>query len=278
MKHLTKKLLVTIAIIFSFLSLTTVFTSPTHAREVIGDDPSEAVVVPPTGSTTTTNSSGLGSCRPFLGMTSWDCGINPDPQGEDELKENIWTIAANIFVDIGIIATYLAIGYIIYGGYLYMTSSGDVSKAMTGKKTLTRAFIGLAIVMLANIILNTIRIVLLGNNSSIQSCNPAVSACANPGDLVKSLIDWFIGIAGIVATVFVVIGGVGYMTSQGDPGKLQKAKTTILYALIGLIIVALSRLIITFVYNALNENSDFEDYGTSLIIQKTVDITKSSNS
>ena len=55
------------------------------------------------------------------------------------------------------------------------------------------------------------------------------------------------GIAGIVSAVFLVYGAIQYITSAGDPGKLKKAKETILYSLIGLAIVALATVIIAFV-------------------------------
>lgn len=237
MKNTFKKILITIITFFS-VAFTGSVTSPqpVHAAD------------------------GLGSCRDFLGMTSWDCGIDPNANSQDDLSNNIWTIAFNVFVDIGILATYLIIAYVIYGGYLYMFSSGDPGKAMAGKKTLTNAFIGLAIVMLANIILSTIRTVLIGN-SSFQDC--AITECVDPSALVNQLINWFIGVSGFVAVIFVVVGGVGYMTSRGDPGRLQKAKSTILYALIGLIIVALSWAITTFVYNIIKNNSDYDEFSTS---------------
>jgi multisubunit Na+/H+ antiporter MnhB subunit len=45
----------------------------------------------------------------------------------------------------------------------------------------------------------------------------------------------------------VIVGGVFYMLSQGDPGKVARAKNTILYALIGLIVSLLSFAIVNFV-------------------------------
>ena len=52
----------------------------------------------------------------------------------------------------------------------------------------------------------------------------------------------------------VVIGGVSYATSQGDPGRLKKAKDTILYGIIGLVIVLMAFAITNFVLNALANN------------------------
>lgn len=64
---------------------------------------------------------------------------------------------------------------------------------------------------------------------------------------VVNIIYSVIGIAGLIAIVFVVVGGVQYMTSSGDPGKVKKAKDTILYSIIGLIVCTLAFAIVNFV-------------------------------
>lgn len=64
---------------------------------------------------------------------------------------------------------------------------------------------------------------------------------------VVAIINGIITVLGIVAVVVVIIGGIRYMTSAGDAGKVKTAKDTILYGLIGLAIVALSFAIVNFV-------------------------------
>ncbi len=64
---------------------------------------------------------------------------------------------------------------------------------------------------------------------------------------VVNIVNVVIGLIGIVAVVVIIIGGVHYMTANGDPGKIKKAKETILYGVIGLIIVILSAAIVNFV-------------------------------
>lgn len=210
------------------------------------------------------------SCRNFAGLTSWDCNVVEIDGGsggsqakQDQLVNNIWIIASNVFADISVIAAYLVLGFVIYGGYLYIFSNGDVGKVANGKKTLTHAFIGLAIVMLSNVILNAIRVALVGNNAALSDC--VSSECISASGLITNTVQWFIGIGGVVAAIFVVIGGIGYTTSAGDPGKLQKAKTTILYALIGLAIVGLAEVITAFVTNAIRNAEN-----TSLINNITI--------
>lgn len=246
MKKLLQKFLITIAIILSFATVGTIVTTqPTYADSA--------------------NGAGF-SCRYLLGMTSWDCGLKDNPETQDELVANVVKIASNVLLDLGIISAYLILAFVIYGGYLYMFSSGDPAKAANSRKVLTRAFIGLAIVLLANVILNTIRFALIRNTSFADvTAENAISA----DELFINGINWVIAIAGIVAIIFVIVGAVGYMTSTGDAGKLQKAKNTILYALIGLVVVGLAAVITAFVSNLIrNAGSSEGGYINQTIIAK----------
>ncbi len=73
---------------------------------------------------------------------------------------------------------------------------------------------------------------------------------ADPAKLtgnVTTIINYIIGALGIIAVIVIIIGGVGYMTSSGDAGKVKKAKDTILYGIIGLVICALAFAIVNWV-------------------------------
>jgi hypothetical protein len=47
----------------------------------------------------------------------------------------------------------------------------------------------------------------------------------------------------------IIYGGFRYITSGGDSGRVGNAKNTLIYAIIGLVIVALAQLIVHFVLN-----------------------------
>ena len=64
---------------------------------------------------------------------------------------------------------------------------------------------------------------------------------------ITSIINYVIAVLGLVCVIVLIIGGVNYMTSSGDAGKVKKAKDTILYAIIGLIICVLAFAIVNFV-------------------------------
>ena len=190
---------------------------------------------------------GRSACPTFLGMTSWDCGV--DIHDEESLKSGVATIALNVLTDITVLAAYLVIGYVIYGGYQYIFAAGDPSKVATGKKALYHAFMGLAIVMSAHVIMSAIRMALIGNNAMQTSYLETVDA----NQVFLNSLQWVIAISGLVAAIFVVYGGISYVTSSGDANKLQKAKQMITYALIGLAIVALAEVITAFVSNMIRE-------------------------
>lgn len=250
-----RKFTILLSLIVAFFSCL-IITTPTFAEdcnkyEKDTTDYRDCIGANPTNTTDPADSGGdtvdatfNGDClRSFLGLTSWDCGVTISD--EETLKNGIWQIAANVSINITIVAAYLVLGYVIYGGYQYIFSAGDPNKVTSSKKTLSHAFIGLAIVMAAFIIMSSIRIALLGANNQFSNCTS--KTCVDPNSLITNAVQWVIGIAGAVAAIFIVYGGISYTTSAGDPNKLTKAKQIILYALIGMAIVALAEIITAFV-------------------------------
>ncbi len=64
---------------------------------------------------------------------------------------------------------------------------------------------------------------------------------------VGTVINVLFYVAGAVAIIIMIIGGIRYITSTGDGKRIQASKDTILYAIAGLIIVILARAIVGFV-------------------------------
>ena len=56
-------------------------------------------------------------------------------------------------------------------------------------------------------------------------------------NFIKSIIQVLVTLAGLVSAGFFVWGGVGYITSSGNPETLERSKRTILYSGVGLAIV-----------------------------------------
>jgi len=66
-------------------------------------------------------------------------------------------------------------------------------------------------------------------------------------DAIKKVVNIFSAIIGIVAVIMIIYGGFKYISSGGDSGNVTSAKNTIIYAVIGLIIVAMAQFIVQFV-------------------------------
>ena len=80
-----------------------------------------------------------------------------------------------------------------------------------------------------------------------ETCDPQGNADQKINNLLEDIINIFSLIVGVVAVIMVIIGGLQYITSGGDSGKITTAKNTILYAVIGLVVVALAQFIVRFV-------------------------------
>mgnify|MGYP006969189435 CR=1 FL=1 len=66
-------------------------------------------------------------------------------------------------------------------------------------------------------------------------------------DNVNAILNTIIGLLGLLCVVVIIIGGVNYMTSSGDAGKVKKAKDTILYGILGLVVCVLAFALVNFV-------------------------------
>ena len=76
---------------------------------------------------------------------------------------------------------------------------------------------------------------------------------------VVSILSIIVGIASVIA---VIIGGLFYITSAGDPQKLTRARNTIIYAVIGIAVAAVSQLIILFVLDRVASSDAVDDTQT----------------
>lgn len=66
-------------------------------------------------------------------------------------------------------------------------------------------------------------------------------------NIITTVVNIFSAIVGIVSVIMIIYGGFKYITSGGDSSKVTEAKNTIIYAVIGLVVVALAQFIVQFV-------------------------------
>ena len=74
----------------------------------------------------------------------------------------------------------------------------------------------------------------------------------NIEDVISISLDIMTVMVGALAVMFIVIAAIKYIVSGGDKEKVENAKNTLLYAIIGLVVAISSRIIIGIVLRALN--------------------------
>lgn len=68
----------------------------------------------------------------------------------------------------------------------------------------------------------------------LQANNPQLSP------LIVQIINFFLGFVGLIAFLMFVYGGFRYLASAGDAEATKKGKQTIMYAVIGVVVIAIS--------------------------------------
>lgn len=69
---------------------------------------------------------------------------------------------------------------------------------------------------------------------------------------IRTIINVLLIFASLVAVIMIIYGGVRYIISRGDEDEAAAAKNTILYAVIGLIVIGLSAAIVNFVIGSIS--------------------------
>lgn len=96
------------------------------------------------------------------------------------------------------------------------------------------------------------------NPSQCQSNNgkgDTVSCQKKVNHMVGTVINILSMAVGIVAVIMIIYGGFRYVTSGGDSNQLGTAKNTIIYAIVGLVIVGLAQFIVKFVLGKATNSS-----------------------
>lgn len=74
------------------------------------------------------------------------------------------------------------------------------------------------------------------------------------GGIFQTVTNVLLFLIGAVAVIMLIIGGFQYVISGGDSSKVESAKNTILYAIIGLVVAILAFAAVDFVLSTLDQN------------------------
>jgi hypothetical protein len=89
--------------------------------------------------------------------------------------------------------------------------------------------------------------ILLSAGLLVALASPAFAAGGAPtlSGVISNLTTWIVGILAGVATLFLTIGGLRYLTAGGDPGQVEKAKIALKSAAIGYALAILAPLLVS---------------------------------
>lgn len=85
------------------------------------------------------------------------------------------------------------------------------------------------------------------DKNGVQSCKITTEFPNVIVLVVFAVIEILLRIVGILAVIFVIYGGFQYLTSTGEPDKAKAGRTTIINALVGLMIAMLATVIVNIV-------------------------------
>lgn len=83
-----------------------------------------------------------------------------------------------------------------------------------------------------------------------DSCKQGTGVSLNSG--LKSALTLLSIIAGIIAVIMIMLAGLRFITSEGDSQKVSQAKNAMIYAAIGIVVVALAQLIVRFILGSVS--------------------------
>ena len=84
----------------------------------------------------------------------------------------------------------------------------------------------------------------LGSNAG---CTANANGSVSIDSIVKAVITILSAVVGIVSVIMIMVGGFRYVTSGGEASAVKSAKSTITYAIVGLVIVAFAQIIVKYV-------------------------------
>ena len=188
----------------------------------------------------------------FLGIfPPWNRGLVDPRQDCDDISfidpdvklDKTKTIITNVTSILLRLAGLAAVIGLIVSGFKYATSSGNPQKVSGAQKSLINALSGLALAVAATLIVESIHNRLTGDvpGGVLPKAEPAVT----------DIIGFVMLLIGLVSLLMIVIQGMRYALSRGNPEKVAQAKNGIIYSLVGVVISVTSWSMVQFVLGKL---------------------------
>lgn len=73
-------------------------------------------------------------------------------------------------------------------------------------------------------------------------------------DVIANIINVLLFVVGVTAVIMLIVGGIRYITSGGSQENVTKAKNTIIYAIVGIVVAVVAYALVNFVVTRLTAN------------------------
>ncbi len=180
------------------------------------------------------------------GILPWhyylDCEAGGDGLSQDIEINHLWLIALAIFESLLFVGGIMSVIFIIWGGVKYITSQGSPDGTANARKTIINALAGLVITISASVVIAFLINMLSGGNLN-QTNELNVPNVAANDSFIERLLDFVYATVAVVSLIFILIGSIKFATSTGEPQKASSARNTMIYAIVGLVIVLAASII-----------------------------------
>lgn len=171
------------------------------------------------------------------------CGSGKIELERNNLAKTFAIIALNCADIIVSVAGIVAIGAIIWSGFMYILAKGDVGKIAAAKTALSQAIIGLIVAVSASSIAS-IAVGVMGDDGSTTGL-----PSGEISDVLAKILEAVYKIGGLLAVCMIIFSSFQYYGANGDPGKVATATKTIIYSLVGLAVMIAAYAITSYVLN-----------------------------
>jgi len=172
-----------------------------------------------------------------------NCDVVMDSKG---LPKNIVLIGLAIIEMLLVLAGIIAVIMVMVGGFKYVVSQGESEKVANAKNTIINSLVGTVIAIIASQVVAFVVGTYVTSGTTATNDYGLFSVKATSSNLEAGL-KIFFAIIGAVSVFMIVLAGFNFIISGGNAEKITKARRTIYYALIGLVVSIFASAIVSFV-------------------------------
>lgn len=88
-----------------------------------------------------------------------------------------------------------------------------------------------------------------GDGKGSIYCDNKAGSETKVNSIIGNIVQVLLTAVGVISVIMIVIGGIMFILSSGDAQKAAKARNTILYAVVGLVVAVFASAIVNFVFD-----------------------------